>query len=223
MKHDWERGIMKFWQKTFSVVLLVFAIAFNLCMLIVMHFSYKEELSSVKMKALGEVHFIVSSISQDIEGRNILDKMSSDSLKKIFESYLSYYNEQGVMLAIYKNDEEIASTFPNDIAVVSGINVSENERQVVIMPIGKMKNIVVVTTLEGNSKDYTLFYGYGLGSLEVSRRDLVMMAISVNAIMSIIIAIVLWIVLNYLTAPLQQLASLTEKMSKGDIVKRLRL
>ena len=192
-------------------------------MLIVMHFSYKEELRSAKMKALGEVHFIASSISKDIEGRNILDKMSSDSLNKIFDSYLTYYSEQGIMLAFYREDEEIDSTFPDDIAQVSGMKINANERQVAIMQIGRMKNIVIATKLEGNSEDYTLFYGYGLGSLEASRRELVMMAISVDAIMSIIIAIVLWIVLNYLTAPLKKLATLTEKMSKGDYSEKIRI
>ena len=214
---------MKFWQKTFMIVLLVFVISFNLCMLIVMHFSYKEELRSAKMKALGEVHFIASSISKDIEGRNILDKMSSDSLNKIFDSYLTYYSEQGIMLAFYREDEEIDSTFPEDIAQVSGMKINANERQVAIMQIGRMKNIVIATKLEGNSEDYTLFYGYGLGSLEASRRELVMMAISVDAIMSIIIAIVLWIVLNYLTAPLKKLAKLTEKMSKGDYSEKIKI
>ena len=192
-------------------------------MLIVMHFSYKEELRSAKMKALGEVHFIASSISKDIEGRNILDKMSSDSLNKIFDSYLTYYSEQGIMLAFYREDEEIDSTFPEDIAQVSGMKINANERQVAIMQIGRMKNIVIATKLEGNSEDYTLFYGYGLGSLEASRRELVMMAISVDAIMSIIIAIVLWIVLNYLTAPLKKLAKLTEKMSKGDYSEKIKI
>ncbi len=214
---------MKFWQKTFSVVLLVFVIAFNLCMFIVMHFSYKEELRSVKMKALGEVHFIASSISKDIEGRNILDKMSSDSLNKIFESYLSYYSEQGVMLAIYKEDEEITSTFQDDIAAISGMSVTGNEKQVAIMTIDEMKSIIVVTALEETSKDYTLFYGYGLGSLEASRRDLVIMAISVDAIMSAVIALVLCIVLNYLTSPLKKLAALTEKMSQGDYSEKIRI
>lgn len=214
---------MKFWQKTFMIVLSVFVISFNLCMLIVMHFSYKEELRSAKMKALGEVHFIASSISKDIEGRNILDKMSSDSLNKIFDSYLTYYSEQGIMLAFYREDEEIDSTFPEDIAQVSGMKINANERQVAIMQIGRMKNIVIATKLEGNSEDYTLFYGYGLGSLEASRRELVMMAISVDAIMSIIIAIVLWIVLNYLTAPLKKLAKLTEKMSKGDYSEKIKI
>ena len=214
---------MKFWQKTFIIVLLVFVIAFNLCMLIVMHFSYKEELRNVKMKALGEVHFIASSISKDIEGRNILDKMSSNSLNKIVDSYLTYYSEQGIMLAFYKEDEEIDSTFPDDIAQISGMEVNANERQVAIMQIGGIKNIIIATTIQGTNENYTLFYGYGLGSLEASRHELVMMAIMVDAGMSIVIAIVLYIVLNYLTAPLKKLAALTDKMSRGDYSEKIRI
>lgn len=216
---------MRFWQKTFIVVLTVFIIAFNLCMVLVMHFSYNEELRNIKMRALGEVHFIVSSISNEISARSTLELSDWDeTIEKVVANYIEYYAKQGIQLAFGIDDEVIASSFnkeSEDFAIK--MEVSYGKQKVAMERAKDYKKIIVATTFMEPNEEYKIYYGYAMDEVERARKDLLVMMISIDGVMSILIAIVLFVVLTYLTNPLMELSDMTEQMAQGNYSERVNI
>lgn len=216
---------MRFWQKTFIVVLTVFIVAFNLCMVLVMHFSYNEELRNIKMKALGEVHFIVSSVSNEISARSTLELSDWDeTIEKVVVNYIEYYAEQGIQLAFSIDDEVIASSFnkeSEDFAL--NMEVSYGKQKIAMERSKDYKKIIVATTFMEPNEEYKIYYGYAMDEVERARKDLLVMVISIDGVMSILIAIVLFVVLTYLTNPLMELSDMTEQMAQGNYCERVNI
>lgn len=216
---------MRFWQKTFIVVLTVFIIAFNLCMVLVMHFSYNEELRNIKMRALGEVHFIVSSISNEISARSTLELSDWDeTIEKVVANYIEYYAKQGIQLAFGIDDEVIVSSFnkeSEDFAIK--MEVSYGKQKVAMERAKDYKKIIVATTFMEPNEEYKIYYGYAMDEVERARKDLLVMMISIDGVMSILIAIVLFVVLTYLTNPLMELSDMTEQMAQGNYSERVNI
>lgn len=75
---------MKFWQKIFLSVLLLFVVAFNIGMFTVMHYTYKEQLSSVKQRARGEAYFLRNSISKDFTNLEATLTLTREKKKAIY-------------------------------------------------------------------------------------------------------------------------------------------
>lgn len=188
-----------------------------------MHYTYREELQSLKTKALGEVHFIVSSISKDLNNMNSLNYLQGDYIESLFKSYASYYEEQQVQLAFWKQGEVVYSNMPEIEHIEEYLSIESDTQYITIRELKDQKYIVIASTLSFRNETYIMIYGYSMASLEDSSRELLKMAIAVDIITIMLMAVILYGVLNRLTSPLRELSRLTDQMAKGDYREKVQI
>ena len=75
---------MKFWQKVFLSILVIFVIAFNIGMFLVMHYTYNQQLASLKQRAKSEAYFLRNSFSKDFASLEATTTLTRDKRKNIY-------------------------------------------------------------------------------------------------------------------------------------------
>lgn len=211
---------MKFWQKAFLILLAVFVVTFNMSMVIVLHFTYQEELTSAREKAVGEAYFITSSLTSDFQNLESIENISIDSKRSAFKVYSSYYKQRKVLLGLYKEERLIESSLPESIEPeeIQGIKDSSLEKDIqkVWTWSGQdEKYMMVASRLLAPYEDYKLVYAYEMSSLEHSSNRLMQMAIGLVIGMTLLLGVILFIVLGKLTKPLSQLQKCTAEIATG--------
>jgi len=206
---------MKFWQKTFLILLVVFVLTFNMSMVIVLHFTYEEELGSIKDKAIGEAYFLVSSLSTDFSSLEEIGNISIESKRSAFKSYSTYYKQKQVFLGLYKEESMVESSLPEILSDTLDLDIEKGVQRIWTKQGEEGKYIVVMSTLLAPYDEYKLCYAYEISMLDASSQRLMKMAIGVDIGMTILLGIILYFVLGRLTRPLIQLQKQAAKISCG--------
>jgi len=61
---------MKFWQKAFIGILVVFIISINICLFLIAQYSFSLNMKRDTDRALGEYHFITNSVGETVNSFN---------------------------------------------------------------------------------------------------------------------------------------------------------
>ena len=77
---------MKFWQKSFLILGIIFVFFLNVAIFIIARDAYKKQLNSYEDKATGEAYFIANAIYNDFSVLNKRGELSTSNEEKIFRS-----------------------------------------------------------------------------------------------------------------------------------------
>ena len=212
---------MKFWQKAFMMLLIVFVVTFNVSIVIVLHFTYKEELNSAREKAIGEAYFIMTSLTSDFNNLEGVGNLSIESKRSAFKAYGDYYKSKQVDLGLYKEESKIESNLKD--ATWAEEEMEAGSQKVFVGEAQDAKYMVVLSRLLAPYEDYKLCYAYDISALERSNHHLMQMAIGVDIGMSLLLGIILFIVLGKLTRPLSQLQRYTAEIAAGNYGKTIEI
>ena len=61
---------MKFWQKTFMGILIIFMLSMNLCLYLTSQYSFSLNMKRDTDRAMGEYHFLLGSIYESMNSMN---------------------------------------------------------------------------------------------------------------------------------------------------------
>lgn len=206
---------MKFWQKVFLSVLLIFVIAFNIGIFTVMHFTYKEQLNSVKQRARGEAYFLRNSISKDFVSLEATATLSRDKKKNIYDSYATYYEEQNVYLELWSGTSQIGGYFDSNLESRVELDTKENVQNLLVRENNHKEYLFLACSLEEPYENHTLVVAYPLTELENTRKQLVQIVICVDIVITILLSITLYLIIRRLMKPLNLLSEATQGIAKG--------
>ncbi|WP_310604698.1 sensor histidine kinase [Anaerosporobacter sp.] len=207
---------MKFWQKVFLSVLVVFVIALNVGMFTVMHFTYKEQLNSVKQRAMGEAYFLSNSISKDFTNLEATSTLTRAKKGNIYDSYAAYYEGQNVFLELWSGKSLIGGDSERSIESREELDLEENVQNIIIRKIGEEQYLFLACSLKEPYENHTLVTIYPLKELERTRNQLIQIVVSVDIIITIILSGILYIIIRKLMQPLNHLSDATAEIAKGN-------
>ncbi|WP_455718360.1 histidine kinase dimerization/phospho-acceptor domain-containing protein, partial [Anaerosporobacter sp.] len=212
---DGREKAVKFWQKVFLSVLLVFVIAFNIGMFTVMHFTYKEQLNSVKQRARGETYFLRNSMTKDFTSLEEVSTLTRDKKKNIYDSYALYYEEQDVFLELWSGNSQIGGYFDSNLESREELDTKENVQNLLVREINNEEYLFLACSLEEPYENHTLVVAYPLMELENTRKQLVQIVICVDIVITILLSVILYLIIQRLMKPLKFLSDATQGIAKG--------
>ena len=108
---------MKFWQKVFIPVLLLFLLLLNGCIYILYRVTYNNHLNSEKNRTASEQYAVSVALSRDFLVMDENERLSTDTVAQLMQAYDSYYGTDGVYLCLFLYGETvyISSTLPVEI------------------------------------------------------------------------------------------------------------
>lgn len=214
---------MKFWQKVFLSVLLLFVVALNIGMFTVMHYTYKEQLNSVKQRAKGEAYFLRNSISKDFASLESTSTLTRDKKKTIYDSYATYYMEQNVFLELWSGSSLIGGTFDLDIESRGELDTVDNVQNLLIREVNQEEYLFLACNLEEPYENHILVIAYPLTELANTRKQLVQIVIAVDIAITIILSVILYLIIRRLMKPLNRLSEATEEITLGNYSQKIHI
>lgn len=214
---------MRFREKAFLILLIVFIGIFNVGMFLVLHFTYEEELSSVKSRAIGEAYFIRTSMAEDLTNLEESMNLTFDTREKLFHTYASYYEKNQIYLELWNGTSIEQSNVPAFEAERKEVNLITGVQNVLIRTIEGEKYLFVASNLPSPYEKYSLVYAYNICDLTHNHNNLIRLLIHVDIGIMITLAVVLYLVLYHLMKPLSLLSNATQRISQGDYEVKINL
>lgn len=214
---------MKFWQKVFLSVLVVFVIAFNIGMFTVMHFTYNQQLASLKQRAKSETYFLRNSISKDFANLEETTTLTREKRKNIFDSYASYYEQQNVFLELWSGTSMLRGYLGEDRKSRAELDTKDEVQNIVIDRYQDCTYLIVACNLIDPYSDNTLVVAYPLTELTATREQLVRIIIGVDIIITLLLSVSLYLIVQYLMRPLKQLSNATDEIAEGNYEQKIQV
>lgn len=211
---------MKFWQKAFVILLIVFVITIDICAVVMMHFTYDEQMSSLKKKSSGEAYFISTSVSNDLYSVEPSGSIGKETRDDLFQTYMSYYEKQGILLSFYQGGKRVKSNFPVNLFPQQE-HLEEGKQYISIVSKNEEKYLCVESQLLEPYEEYGMIYAYNLTEIEVGHQRLVWLTSGMVILITILLAMILSFILQKLTRPLKKLEERTLAIGQGDYKEKL--
>lgn len=209
---------MKFWQKAFIGILVVFIISINICLYLTSKYSFSLNMKQETDRALGEYHFIINGVNDAMNSLYYREKTapSLSSVKSIMRSYADYYSKQKVFLELEQSDQALFTNLPSD--AISGMQTGEIKKDSLETKILTNKGIhylYVAEKIDEPYGKYSLIYVRDLSELYHTHAQLTRYLITVSALIETLLTLVLLIILRRLTLPIRTLQKATRKIAGG--------
>jgi signal transduction histidine kinase len=217
---------MRFWQKAFIGILVVFIIALNICLYLTSKYSFSLNMDRDTDRALGEYYVIINGLSETMNSiyyREQLE-MSAPSLESLMRSYAAYYKKQHVSLKLTNASKTIFTNIPD--AAAHDIDLSNPPVAAYTMEVisGDEKTYLsIYGEIAGPYESYNLLYVRDLSELYSAHAQLVRYLIIVSTSVEAVLTLVLLLLLRKLTHPITILQTATRKIAGGIYTERIYL
>lgn len=216
---------MKFWQKAFIGILVVFIISINICLFLIAQYSFSLNMKRDTDRALGEYHFITNSVGETINSIYYRDQAlpTDSSVQSFMHSYADYYAKQHVYLALKSSDKLLFSNISAAIlSNVKGEVPTGNDYTTQVISENGI-NYLHITGKVGSQGNYSLVYVRDLSELYIAQSQLTNYLIMVSASVEIVLSLVLLLFLRKLTHPIRAMQKATRKIAGGVYDERISL
>ncbi len=213
---------MKLWKKIFFGVLILFLIVFDIGTFLLTSFAYDYNREKEIETAIREQSVILSSVSTSVlraEEFNPDFSQDKERLADIIISLAKYYETQGVQLALLLNDEIVYSNIPyidSDVlcfADLQGKNVKDE--------IIEDKRVLFVSSKVPSYSELTFVYARDISDIDTFRKSIGEFFVLINIIAFLLMGVLLWLLLKYMTKPISQLSKITAEIAGGSYDKRV--
>ena len=200
---------MKFWQKTFILTLVLFLVCFAVGIFAVAVYFNDQLNTSCENTCLAEQFYIVKSFTADSE----YTVATGGRVDELMMSYSDYYSAEGITLAIEYGGEKSANADNDELMKLAFEAECEGgERTYFQRRVDGKRYIFVKSALEEGSLTYIKDISYLDEEWEAMAVIFAAIALSV----SVVLALILFIMLRRLATPLQKLKASTDAVAKGD-------
>lgn len=193
---------MRFWQKTLMVVLVLFIVALDLSVIMVMKKSWELNMERETQRASSEQMLIANNIYENLNSiRSRGAAYNEPILNNIMRSYAEFYQQQGITLELWDKDQLIFS------------DEDEDERET--------HSIHILNSLPAPYDHLQLLYKRDIEELYTKQSELNRFFALINFIVGPSLVILLYIFIRQLTKPLRQLSQTTKNIAEGNYSERV--
>ncbi|MBC2399748.1 signal transduction histidine kinase [Clostridium tetanomorphum] len=220
---------MKFWQKIFIYSLLLFLISLNFGSIFLIENSHNLNLKREIDRSISEQSNILSGISyyNMISNYYLNTDSKEDSksnYKEIIKNYLKKINSEDIYLEVLDKNNDVV--FSNLKFKVLGEreelkNVSSDERKYIIRDVGNRTLLFITGLVHIQEEDLKLSYIHDVTYIYEDRKQQYNFFIELSIIVTIILAIGMYILSKYITSPIDNLINTTRIVSKGNYSERV--
>lgn len=200
---------MKFWQKIFVPVLLLFLILLNVCIYILYSITYQNHLDGEKNRTAAEQYAVSVALSRDFTVLEENDVLTQTSIRQLMNTYSSYYSEDGIYLRLYHNHEPMYLTdeLPKDIV---------QPEESVVYTVEAMEKVFTCSSDHVlNYDSYHLVYIRDITKMEQTWDELTKIIVGASICASAVLSILLYFLISYLTNPISRLAKAADEVAEG--------
>lgn len=212
---------MKFWQKTYLILSMVFILCLNAAILLIAQQAYQKQLESYENKASGEAYFIANAMKNDFSSLEKQGELTTANEDNIFQSYAEYYEGQGVTIALHKEGAWYYTNVPKEFLDMDMPESRTDSLAIWISTIDDEKYVVVKTMLGAPYSEYTLLYRYHLKDfVQTWDRMMVFFVLAASGV-TVLLSIILYGVLKALTKPIRELSVASREIAGGNYKRRV--
>ncbi|RDB60384.1 hypothetical protein C1878_14055 [Gordonibacter sp. 28C] len=207
---------LRFWQKAYLLTLALFLAALYGGVAFIGWQNQQQTMASEVEKARGEQSFVAQGLAQDlaaVEGGNA--RLQKASLAR---SYGTYYAQNGILLAVSQNGEEMFSNLPagGDAALAA----DKGRQSWALRTLDGTPYLLVASALPGGLDDYALVCGRSMEQLYATWAQMRATLVVSSTIVSVVLAAGLFLILRRLAKPLERLAGVADEFAAGNYAVR---
>jgi len=212
---------LKFWQRAYLSILVLFIACFYISIFMVSNFAYRTGLNGERERSFGEAGFIAASIKHDLDMAVITRKGGDNAAddKTIFYRYTNYYKNRNIYLELWKNGLYLSGNIPD--SPMKEYEAGYEEQISMIVEYSQKKYSLVSGSFMCDSDNYTLIYTHDLQGFTNEHNTLVRFLIISGAVITFLLAVGLYILLRRLSKPIENLDEATGRISNGDYSMRI--
>ena len=197
---------MRFWHKILLSVLILFIVALDISVIMVMKKSWQLNMDSETRRAASEQLLIANNIYENLESiRSRGIAVTPVLLANVVQSYGGHYSKQGIELELRENGQLI---YPAD----GGRNSMKAENSISLeMPLPSPYEYL------------GLKYSRDISDLYTQQKELNRFFVMINWIVGPLLVLLLYLLIRHLTRPLKLLAETTRTIADGDYSNRVLL
>ncbi|SFR63582.1 sensor histidine kinase [Anaeromicropila populeti] len=214
---------MKFWQKTFLILLLIFMICLNCGILCIAHISYSSQLKNESEKAVEGQYFVSGSIKKDFQSLEERELFSEDSIRSVFNNYSKYYKKSSVYLILIKEKQILYSSTSEELRVKIENEIKYKDAGIKIYNQKGNKGILVMGSLGSPYEEYSLIYIHALTEMQREWRVLGAFFGVASFCIGLVLTLALIYTLKNLTKPLETLAEAADIIAQGNYQERVKV
>lgn len=207
---------MKFWLKTLLVVLVLFVVALDVSVVMIMNKSWSLNTEREIQRASSEQALIANNIYENLT--SIMSRGSSvddEILYNVTYSYAKNYLQQGVTLQLWNQEKLLYPKDANNL-IKPDISFEQIEEQ-------GIHHIQFSHKLPPPYDHLLLVYTRDIEELYYNQRELNRFFITINFTIGPVLIMLLFLFIRQLTKPLRLLSKTTKHIAEGDYSERVRL
>ena len=211
---------IKFWQKIYICVLLVFLLFFNGSIFTIVTVQNSKALSQQKENFLTQQEYILQQIVNDM---SLVYESRPLGIPLIIKQYGDRYAAGGVLMQIKKGEEPVYSSikYEHYNANIDFPNKYLENRVSEITSINDKKYFVVQCNLPGEFSAYGTLIAFPIQSFFDDWNRTIIWINILCCVVSTVTAVILYNLLKVLTKPVQALNQATIRFGKGDMTARI--
>ncbi len=212
---------MKFWQKAYICVIVVFLIGFDITAFFLITKGYSLSMQEKYSTAENERHVIQASLQSRISGAsNFYREINAKNLKMYIAPYGDYYVNQNIYIELYYDDDIVYSNFPYAMGVRPELDIGQGKRSTIAREVNGVLYYIVAGYLDEPYSDMKFVYIKNIQDLTDYKAQMIRHAVIISVVISILLSILLLFLLLRLTRPIRKLNQITEEIAGGNYQKR---
>ena len=214
---------MKLWQKIFIGTLVIFIIAFNAGVLYLTIYSYNFNRQRETENSIREQETIKSTITDRLRNAESFFPDAPQNTERLFaiiSPLAEYYEQQGVLLALYiDNDHSVLSNIPNINNEL--LNLDEAQSKNIIEETIEGKRYVLVASKLADYPQLRFVYARDISQIDDYRVNIGRVFAIINIIVLGFLGASIYLLLKHITKPVSKLTTVTVDMANGAYDKRI--
>ncbi len=207
--------------KTFFVTFILFLSAFFASMLLISYLFLNSQVSAAKEQAVNEHHLIAVSMGNELTNMMQKGARKEDAIKYLHEIYAENYAKRNGYISIYKNDELLYSSLPQNMAAGPSVIFTENSITTILERFDDREYVIVSGVFPDTGQEYSIQYSSDISPMIRLWKNMEQVLFWAGIGFSLIVAVVLLFMLNLIFRPLAQVIDASASIAAGDYEKRI--
>ncbi|GEM_PF-162160 len=215
---------MKFWQKAYICVILIFFIGFDAAVLLLVTKSTSLITQEKYATAENERFVIQKSLQSRISGiTKLYQEINAKNLKMYMAPYGDYYIGQGIFMELYYKEDLIYSNFLHTGRIRQEFSAKPGEKNTVLREMDGILYYIDSGYLEEPYSDIKFVYIKDIQGILDYKSEMSRYTVIIGIAITALLSVFLLALLLKLTAPIRKLSEITEEIAGGHYQKRVKI
>lgn len=206
---------MTLWKKIYFFTLIMFLLLMNLSIYMVFHMTYQKDIRAEENRTQATVRILISTLQHDITITAQNRKSDKALITALLESYEEYYKDNHITLLLYQSGKCLSAASQSKTDKTLFPSEKEQER-ITLREKDGIQHIFYCGSIPSLGKDTYLLYEQPLYELSYNWNLLWNRYVIMSVTVSIFVAIVLFLILHRLMAPIEALTRGVFRIQQGN-------